>query len=118
MTQRANHWLGLTDIWLEMAFNGGRPSEWRTEVDRQFDAMCRWQGRLLLIEYQRTPITSAAWVKKWEIRKRWYKTQAWAEHPTILLVDTTGQSDETVQAPRGTMHLRSIEEIHSIFRLV
>ncbi len=80
--------------------------------NHRFDAMCRWQGRLLLIEYQRTPITSAAWAKKWEVRKKWYKAQAWTEHPTIVLVNTTGQTDETVQAPRGTVHVQTIETFH------
>ena len=112
MTERAYHWLGLGDIWMELAFHGGRPTEWRTEVDRQFDAICKWQGRLLLIEYQRTPITSAAWAKKWETRKAWYKAQTWTEYPTIILVNTTEQIDETVQPPRGTVHVRGIAEIH------
>ncbi|MCL6445976.1 MAG: hypothetical protein K6T83_21455 [Alicyclobacillus sp.] len=116
MTERAYHWLGLGDIWCELTFHGGRPTEWRTEVDRQFDVMCMWRGKLLLIEYQRTPVTAKMWAKKWTARKAWYKAQTWEQRPIILLVNTTGQQDETVQAPRGTVHVRRIEEIHRVVR--
>ena len=54
-------------------------------------------------------------MKKWEVRKRWYKAQKWVEHPTILLVNTTGQTDETVQAPRGTIHVRRVDDTHHAF---
>lgn len=111
MTARAYHWIGLGDIWLEMTFQGGRPTEWRTEVDHHFDAMCRWQERLLLVEYQRTPITSVTWKKKWEMRKRWYKEQHWEQRPEILLVDLTGQQDSTICLPRGTIHVRDLSQI-------
>lgn len=111
LTQRSDHWLGLTDVWLEMAFRGGRPGEWKTELDRQFDAICKWQGRLLLIEYQRTPITSAAWQKKWETRKEWYKKQTWEQTPKILLVNLTGQQDSTICLPHGTIHIRDLGQI-------
>ena len=117
MTARAYHWLGLGDIWLEMAFHGGRPSEWRTEVDHHFDAMCQWQGQLLLIEYQRTPITSAAWRKKWETRRAWYRQQKWDQSPTILLVNQTGQQDSTICLPRGTIHVRDLSQIRRALSL-
>ena len=108
MSQNTEHWLGLGDIWCELTFHGGRPTEWRCDAGHQFDVLCRWCGRLLLIEYQRTPLTSRRWADKWKRRKEWYRAQNWVEHPTIVLVNTTGQPDETVQAPRGTVHVRAI----------
>lgn len=111
MTQRAYHWLGLGDLWCQMAFSHGRPSEWRTEVDAQFDVICTWRGEVWLIEYQRTPITTRQWQAKWEARKAWYKAQKWERVPIKLLVDLTGQQDSTIQLPRGTVHVRGVEEV-------
>jgi hypothetical protein len=38
VSQRAEHWLGLSDIWIALTLAGGRPNEWVTELDGQFDA--------------------------------------------------------------------------------
>ena len=113
-TQRAYHWLGLGDIWCEMAFSHGRPTEWRTEVDAQFDVICMWRGVTWCIEYQRTPITEKKWQAKWDARKTWYKAQKWEGRPRILLVDATGQQDGTIGLPRGTLHVRGVEEIRHL----
>ncbi|GMA50098.1 hypothetical protein GCM10025857_14550 [Alicyclobacillus contaminans] len=112
VSKRADHWLGIGDIWLELTFYGGRPTEWRTEPDGQFDIYCEWQGRPLLIEYQRTPIAARQWRKKWERRLNWYRQQTWSRRPTVILIDTTGQCDETLSLPRGTVHVRRIEDLH------
>lgn len=116
MTERAYHWLGVGDIYLEMAFNGGRPTEWRTEVDGEFDIVCKWRNQLLLIEYQRTPITSRMWEKKWQRRVKWYRAQKWNVKPTVVLINTTGQMDATINAPPNTVHIRAIEQLHNRIR--
>lgn len=111
MSQRAEHWLGLGDIWCALAFADGRPSEWIAEWDHQFDVYCVWRGKPLLIEYQRTPITSKQWQMKWQKRREWYASKQWQMKPTVVLVDETGQREDTICAPRGTVHVRSIEEL-------
>ena len=113
-TQRVAHWIGLGDIWEAMTFSHGRPSQWRTEVDAQFDVICVWRGITWCIEYQRTPITTRQWAKKWEARKAWYKAQKWEGKPRVLLVDVTGQQDSTIGLPRGTIHVRGVEEVGRI----
>lgn len=109
--KHTEHWLGMGDIWLAMTFAKGEPSMWRTDVDHQFDVMCEWCGTLLLIEYQRTPITARRWAQKWEARKRWYKAQTWTERPVIVLVDVTGQQESTVRPPKGTLWVKEVEDV-------
>jgi hypothetical protein len=115
-SQRAEHWLGIGDIWLELTFHGGRPTEWRTEPDGQFDVYCVWRDVPLLIEYQRTPITQRQWQLKWKKRIDWYRQQQWDVKPRVVLVNTTGQQEETICLPRGTLHVRSVEQLHHVLR--
>jgi hypothetical protein len=115
-SQRAEHWLGIGDIWLELTFNGGRPTKWRTEPDGQFDLYCVWQDIPYLIEYQRTPITTKQWGLKWDKRIEWYRKQKWDVKPKVVLVNTTGQQDDTICLPRGTIHVRNINHLHHALR--
>lgn len=112
-SQRVEHWLGIGDIWLSLTFAGGRPEEWRTEPDGQFDVAFTWEGRKYLLEYQRTPITERQWRRKWEARKTWYKLQNFrvGEQPHVVLIADTGQQEETMCVPRGTVVCRKIEEL-------
>ncbi|MFB5192632.1 hypothetical protein [Alicyclobacillus fastidiosus] len=110
VSQRAEHWLGIGDIWLRLTFFGGRPEKWITEPDKQFDVMCKWRGQILLIEYQRTPITSKVWASKWKKRREWWISQKWNEKPIVILVDETRQDNKTISAPLGTAHVKSIDE--------
>jgi hypothetical protein len=112
VSQRAEHWLGLGDIWMELAMHGGRPSEWIAEWDTQFDVYCVWRGVPYLIEYQRTPITERQWDLKWERRVAWYREQKWKVKPRVVLVNTTGQQDATICLPRGVIHVRNINQLH------
>lgn len=111
MSTKADHWLALGDVWLALAFAGGRPAEWRAEPDGQFDAYCVWSGVPLLIELQRTPITTRQWRRKWEQRVQWYRRQTWTRYPQVVLVDLTGQTAETVGLPRGAIRVTSIEAL-------
>lgn len=110
-SQRVEHWLAMGNVWLELTFAGGRPAEWKTEPDGQFDIDCVWEGRRYLIEYQRTPITERQWRRKWEARKTWYKLQGFEERPTVVLIAETGQQVETMCIPKGTVVCRKIEEL-------
>ncbi|QSO55503.1 hypothetical protein JZ785_27495 (plasmid) [Alicyclobacillus curvatus] len=114
VSQRAEHWIGLGDIWIALTLAGGRPNEWVTEPDGQFDAAFTWCNRPYLLEYQRTPITSKQWASKWEKRKRWYTAQPWDARPRVVLVDLTGQQVETIQAPAGTIHVYHPDELPPI----
>jgi hypothetical protein len=115
-SQRAEHWLGIGDIWLELTFHGGRPTEWRTEPDGQFDIYCVWNGTPYLIEYQRTPITERQWMAKWERRIQWYRAQKWHTPPKVVLVNATGQQEGTIHLPRNTIHVRDINHLHHALR--
>jgi hypothetical protein len=115
-TNKSHHWLGIGDIWLELTFHGGRPTEWRTEPDGQFDIYCVWRDIPLLIEYQRTPITERQWKAKWERRIQWYRTQKWEQPPRVVLVNTTGQQEGTLHLPRNTIHVRDINHLHHALR--
>lgn len=111
-SQRVEHWLGVADVWLALTLYGGRPEEWVTEWDAQFDIYCRWNKQPYLIEYQRTPITERQWENKWKRRREWYKSQQFPQlKPKVVLVVTTGQQDDTIQAPRGTIVVRRVEDV-------
>jgi hypothetical protein len=116
VSQKAQHWLGIGDIWLELTFHGGRPTEWRTEPDGQFDIYCVWRDMPLLIEYQRTPITERQWMTKWERRTQWYRAQKWHKPPKVVLVNATGQQEGTIHLPRNTIHVRDINHLHHALR--
>ena len=111
VSQRAEHWIGLGDIWIALTLAGGRPDEWVTEPDGQFDVAFKWRNRSYLLEYQRTAITSKQWASKWEKRKKWYTAQQWDVRPRVVLVDLTGQQAETIQAPAGTIHVHHPDEL-------
>jgi hypothetical protein len=116
VSQRAEHWLGIGNIWIELTSHGGRPTEWKTEPDAQFDVYCVWRGQPMLIEYQRTPITQKMWQRKWERRREWYRLQAWEKKPRVVLINTTGQQEDIVCLPRGTIHVRRIDQLHHALR--
>lgn len=117
-SMKARHWVELGDVWSSLALflvnerkPKSLPTKWITEWNRQFDVYCEWMGKPYLIEYQRTPITSRQWSNKWALRKKWYSEQKWQEKPRVVLVVTTGQQDDTIQAPRGTIVVRRMEDL-------
>lgn len=110
-TQRRSHWLGLGDLWLALTYAGGRPQNWSTEPNAQFDVMLEWQSKMAVVEYQRSSITSKQWDAKWSKRREWYKAQQF-DHPiAVVLVVTTNQSDNTIHAPKGTIVCHNVNDV-------
>ncbi|GEO27658.1 hypothetical protein AAC03nite_34430 [Alicyclobacillus acidoterrestris] len=117
-TQRREHWLGLGDLWIALTYAGGRPTQWCTEPHAQFDVMLEWQSIKAVVEYQRTPITTKQWAEKWRKRREWYKAQQFLEPVAVVLVVTTNQTDSTIQAPKGTIVCRSVDEVPRALRRI
>jgi hypothetical protein len=116
VSYRAEHWLLCGDIWITLTFAGGRPSVWRLDWDNEFDIYAVWGNHHLLIEVQRTPITEKRWVEKWRKRTEWYRAQPWDVKPKVVLLDTTGQQDSTICMPKGTVHVKRIEDLPRIIQ--
>jgi len=117
MSQRAEHWLGLGDVWIALKFAGGRPVEWRTEPDAGFDVLFAWEGQRWLMEYQRTPITEKAWREKWRLRREWFGKQKWDVKPRVVLLDVTRQKRDTIQLPPGTIHVTDMNMLPRLLRM-
>lgn len=115
-SQKAEHWLGLGDIWLALTFDSGRPERWVTEHYQIFDVYCIWRGEPYLIEYQRTPITKRKWEEKWRKRLTWYRAQKWRVQPRVVLVNTTGQTAGTLSLPPKTIHVRGVDELPRVLK--
>ncbi|WAH38641.1 hypothetical protein [Alicyclobacillus dauci] len=110
-TQRRQHWLGIGDLWLALTYARGRPTEWIAEPRGQFDVMLEWQKKKAVVEYQRTAITTKQWAAKWERRRLWYKEQKFTDPIHVILIVTNGQTDKTIQAPKGTIVCRDVKDV-------
>lgn len=124
-SQHTAHWLTLGDVWMQLVFNGLRPEKWFTEGKEigRFDVFTVIQRTPYLMEVQLSPLSKREWERKWYQRIEWLKQRRWKDEewahrfsplpPKVLLVTTQPMS---VLVPKGSLHAKSIEQLHYIMR--
>ncbi|GMA64535.1 hypothetical protein NZD89_04240 [Alicyclobacillus fastidiosus] len=65
---------------------------------------------------QRTPITQKQWRANWRKRYEWYVQQQWDAKPTVVLVNVTGQKEDTIHPPKGTVVCRTVDDVRRALR--
>ena len=91
LSQKADHWLAIGDLWIAMTEAGGRPEVWNSQSDSigYFDVYTKWQGAEFYIEVQLSRLSSHKWVRdKWEKRFAWLKETKRTGY--VVCIDYTG----------------------------
>ncbi|MCF8564541.1 hypothetical protein LLE49_07255 [Alicyclobacillus tolerans] len=89
LSQKADHWLVLGDLWIDMTQAGGRPSQWVSEKASigRFDVFAVWQDVPFLFEVQKSPLSPRRWAQKWEQRFKWYREHYKGPGPYLVCID-------------------------------
>jgi hypothetical protein len=90
-TNKVGHWLGLTDVYIDMC-EIEPPQLFITELRDEYhyhgsnytfspDIFAVWLKKIMFIEWQRSPISSKRWAKKWEVYQTYYDSGTWQSAP-------------------------------------